>query len=366
MNHHYENTADECIVICNICNVKVPNTINNRDEHSYGVRHETEYDNLLLINKMKMINDTLYCHVCNLTMYNTDDLNHINDVNHRYEIEKLKIHPHMEKKNGNKLECRVCEVVISSKDHCVSEHVEGNNHTINYSNLLEDNMIKNIGKRVFCELCRRFVKAVKVIDHVLMDEDHIDRYICSLKQNPEPLHYHMCYSSDPKIVICKVCDKSITCTVINNHISSMIHLQKFKTTLAFNKMRKTRSKKKYYCDICHVYVPNKNELEHINGKNHAESIKVMIMKRMVNDLSENNIYSSDDEYDEEDGTEYSWDDDEEDSTEYTRDDDDEEDDTEYTRDDDDEEDDTEYSWDDDEEDDTEYRDDYRYDNNYNY
>ncbi|XP_059062494.1 uncharacterized protein LOC131855267 [Achroia grisella] len=292
--HHYKlSDTDTNVVICKVCNVEVLNTQQSICNHEVDYVHTKHYKQLLLNNYL-VINEGLYCGICDIILSNQDDLDHMNDENHVNEKECVKLHPHMLKKEGSTLECYVCDVTITS-NNCVTEHVNGNQHRDKYSQLCENNNITEVNNRKFCELCLVFVNDRKVIDHI-NDDYHCHRLNLDYEDTDnetnlsdtsseddsigEPLNYQMKECDITNSVLCIVCNITIDDEDITTHISGNKHKHIYAATLSFNELKSLDNG--FFCDICKVSVSNKNEFSHINGRKHKENIENVIFESMTN------------------------------------------------------------------------------------
>ncbi|XP_063836081.1 uncharacterized protein LOC135085264 [Ostrinia nubilalis] len=259
VTHHSETQ-----VICRVCGVKIPNRVDNINEHINGRSHKINYTSTLQENSMKTIGENFFCELCKVTVKTSEELEHIISTTHC--AHKIKSQTE-------------ASTVISTGDTPISQStnssipIQSTNSSIptqDTSSLIPE--ASTTTTSVYrCETCEEdVVNTPSAIEEHMEGLSHkITKIFWKLTNESleDNLHYHYERVSS-SMVYCRICKIDVLASNAEEHLESFGHNLKYRSHLAENDVRKL-SDSKFYCNVCSIDVKVEEELQHIRLLSHS-------------------------------------------------------------------------------------------------
>ncbi|KAL4721657.1 hypothetical protein ACJJTC_009975 [Scirpophaga incertulas] len=142
IHDHIELLSDKNAVFCNVCAVKIPNTVNNITSHVDGNAHKSNFDRI---------------------------------------VKSLHIHL---KAKGNKIWCLVCNINVKVSD--LFEHVYTTEHVKEFEALLNYNYVYEINNIYFCVKCLKELEDISVLGHLKLKRHRKCEHVAGISKT------HLC------------------------------------------------------------------------------------------------------------------------------------------------------------------------------
>ncbi|XP_013138175.1 PREDICTED: uncharacterized protein LOC106103065 isoform X3 [Papilio polytes] len=303
---------------CYFCDVPIPNTTRNINEHLDGSKHKQTVKEILNINGLLVKNGSTYCKYCHNNMVKEYQYYHIQLESHKANIIAVKkinvkesnidkintskdieiktkedsiqeinngtteidIPSVMEKTpKGNEISCKICNVIVPLRTSNIQDHLEGNKHMKNLMELLDNNKIIIKETRNFCELCSFYIQDNMNYEHIIsyFHMRKLEIHENNNKNDAKSKRLKTVFTYILNILesgnlLCTVCNVIIPNkeSNITEHINGKKHISK--ETDVFKKNKLIINDMNSYCDICSLYILKGSEHDHIKTKLHEDNM----------------------------------------------------------------------------------------------
>ncbi|XP_053622475.1 uncharacterized protein LOC128682034 [Plodia interpunctella] len=315
--HYHLKQSSLNSLLCRVCNVSVPNAVDNITTHVNGIKHKQLYEELLKKNEVTRVDLNFYCRICAAQIPNKNELLHIFSNRHvnmkdtNYSVatnrgtvnvssinnvqpstsEKFQTNPvqgesmsyHFKKShNMNELICRVCDVTILNTPINITGHVNTEKHVDAYKRLLRNNFVFFYYNEFCCHACVLHIPLRKELNHIDAPE-HLNKVKSYSEDEITRIDLSDC-SSDGINFFCEFCklvvdDDDIT---FEEHQISVDHVENIrelsKDSLYLQTDSYTKPKSTLKCRLCDCYVNNNYSCvkQHIQGFIHMTMHKKLL------------------------------------------------------------------------------------------